>query len=292
MIFHVVIPVFNRLPLTVRCLESLLAQTDQGMDIVLIDDGSTDDTSEVIRKRFPDVQILYGNGTLWWTGAVNQGIRHVLSSAAPDDYVVLVNNDTCFKRDFIARCRTTATKLPESLVGSVVVDSTQGRIIAGGTKINWYTAKQRNLNSGKKIDEFPPGHVVTVSVLTGRGVMVPCKVYREVGLYDDRHFQQCGDTELPRRANLRNFPICVSYDLVTYSTDPNLELSQRRYRVEEFIDYFFDVRSQTRLKYRYWFAVNTSVNPFQGVCYFVFDLGRVITHFLLRVRLVDWTSNG
>ena len=290
MIFHVLIPAFNRLPLTIRCLESLLAQTDQGMDIVLIDDGSTDGTSEVIRKRFPIVQILSGNGSLWWTGAVNLGIRHVLSSAAPDDYVVLVNNDTCLKHDFIARCRATARKLPESLVGSVFVDLSRERIIAGGTKINWYTAKHRTLNYGKRIDEFPPGHVETVSTLTGRGVMVPCKVYREVGLYDDRHFQQCGDTELPRRANLKNFPIYVSYDLVTYNTDPNVELPRRCYRVKEFIDYFFGIRSNNRLKYRYWFAVNTSINPFQGACYFVFDLGRVMTRFLLQVRLGGWTS--
>ena len=280
MIFHVLIPVFNRLPLTIRCLESLLAQTDQGMDIVLIDDGSTDGTSEVIRKRFPIVQILSGNGSLWWTGAVNLGIRHVLSSAAPDDYVLLVNNDTCFDPNFVACCREAAKEHPNSLLGSVLVNSREGRILQGGIRINWYTAKHTGLNAGKGIDEFPPGHVETVSVVTGRGVLIPCKVYWEVGLYDDRHFQQCGDTELPRRANLKNFPVYVSYDLITYSTDPNHYSSNRRYGVKGFVEYFFGIRSHFRLKYRYWFAINTATNPLQGACFFVCDFARNFVHFV------------
>ena len=64
MIFHVLIPVFNRLQLTIRCLESLVAQTDQGTRIFLIDDGSTDGTAQVIREHFPEVQILHGDGSL------------------------------------------------------------------------------------------------------------------------------------------------------------------------------------------------------------------------------------
>ena len=104
MIFHVVIPVFNRIQLTTRCLESLLAQTDKGMDIIVIDDGSTDGTSEVIPERFPEVQIIAGDGTLWWSGAVNLGIQQALLSAAPEDYILLVNNDTYFDPIFLARC--------------------------------------------------------------------------------------------------------------------------------------------------------------------------------------------
>ena len=116
--FHVVIPVFNRLSMTLGCLESLSVQTDKMMNVVLVDDGSTDDTSEVVLKRFPEVHILEGNGDLWWTGAINLGIRHVLSSAAPGDYVVLVNNDTYFESDFITRCRKTAQRYPNALIGS------------------------------------------------------------------------------------------------------------------------------------------------------------------------------
>jgi GT2 family glycosyltransferase len=265
-------------------LESLAAQTDEGMDIILVDDGSTDGTAEAVRERFPQAQILSGDGSLWWTGAVNLGIRQVLSSAGPDDYVVLVNNDTSFKDDFIARCRATAKRLPECLVGSIVVDSSQETIIAGGTQINWYTAKQKNLNFGKRLDEFPPGHLEVVSVLTGRGVMVPCKVYRKIGLYDDRHFQQCGDTELPRRANLKNFPIYVCYDLVTYNTDPEYVSLKRRFKTKKIWDYFFDTRSQTRLKYRYWFAINTAANPLQCTCFLLCDLTRVIVNFLRSAR--------
>ena len=283
--FHVVIPVFNRLSMTLGCLESLSVQTDKVMNVVLVDDGSTDDTSEVVLKRFPEVHILEGNGDLWWTGAINLGIRHVLSSAAPGDYVVLVNNDTYFEPDFITRCRETAQRYPNALIGSVLVDTPLSRtILSGGSKINWYTAKYTQLNLGKSIDGFPPRYVEAVSILTGRGVMIPCKVFHEVGLYDDRHFKQCGDTEFSRRANLKGFPLYVSYDLISYNSDLDIERVKKYYLAKDFFHYFFGVRSNSRLKYRYWFSVNTSINKFQMICYFVFDLVRITVHFLVRVR--------
>ena len=62
---YVVIPVFNRIQHTTRCLQTLERQSCGNFTIVLVDDGSTDGTARLIEKRFPWVHRIAGNGS-WW----------------------------------------------------------------------------------------------------------------------------------------------------------------------------------------------------------------------------------
>ena len=64
----IVIPVHNRKHFTRDCLLSLRKQTFQNFTIIVIDDGSSDGTGEMIQKEFPEVVLLHGDGNLWWTG--------------------------------------------------------------------------------------------------------------------------------------------------------------------------------------------------------------------------------
>ena len=76
---HIIIPAYNRVTFTVNCLESIKRQVNyKDLNIVLIDDGSTDNTFNIIKKKFPKVKILKGTGFLFWTGAIDLGIKHVL----------------------------------------------------------------------------------------------------------------------------------------------------------------------------------------------------------------------
>ena len=48
----------------------------------MIDDGSSDNTSNIVNKKFPDVILIKGDGNLWWSGATNLGIRFAMESGA------------------------------------------------------------------------------------------------------------------------------------------------------------------------------------------------------------------
>lgn len=74
----IVIPVFNRKEYTRECLLSLKDQTDQRFKVIIVDDGSTDGTEDMLREEFPEVEVLKGSGSLFWTAGVNMGIRHAL----------------------------------------------------------------------------------------------------------------------------------------------------------------------------------------------------------------------
>src|SRR5690242_10015115 len=90
---YVVVPVHNRAALTERFLECLAAQTFREFVVIVVDDGSTDGTSQLIRDKFPQVLLIQGDGNLWWTGAINRGIRQALLDACANDAVLIINDD-------------------------------------------------------------------------------------------------------------------------------------------------------------------------------------------------------
>jgi len=73
MIF-IVIPVYNRINFTKKCLNSIKQQTYQNYRVVVIDDGSTDGTAALLAEEFPEVHVIQGDGNLWWTAATNLGV--------------------------------------------------------------------------------------------------------------------------------------------------------------------------------------------------------------------------
>lgn len=285
---YIVIPVYNRAAFTRACLLSLRDQTCKDFSIVVIDDGSTDGTEEMIKQEFPEVVLLHGDGNLWWTGATNRGVRYVLGICGPTDYVLALNNDLIVPPDYISTFTNLSANFPNTLIGSVVTDIDDiDTICSGGVKINWKTAKLVNLNTGKKRSSFPQGFFTEVSILTGRGVLIPSQVFREIGLYNERHYPLYGDTELPKRAEKAGYKLIVSYDVAVYShwKDPNNINHQEKYGLADIKKYFWNIRSKSDLRCRFWFAYDTSSNILQGTRFLILNMIRTIYGFVKRFKI-------
>ena len=281
---YVVVPVRNRKMITRRFLECLSQQTYRNRETILIDDGSTDGTGDMVRAEFPEVTYLAGDGNLWWTGGVNKGLDYVLERASDDDAILIINDDLEFDSDYLEILHRAFIAHQNAIVGSVVVDiNDPERVHDGGRMINWWTAKNRLLNRGANLRAFHEC-CLPVSTLTGRGVLFPVRVFRTVGLYDSLHFQHRGDTELPIRAKRAGYELLVCYDAVVRSHVDNtyaIDIA-RYYGFGDIGQYFFDLRSSGRIKFRYYFALKTMQNPIQFICYLLCDLCRVAVHFLRR----------
>ena len=90
---YIIIPVHNRKTVTLKCLETLKNNGDLDQyHVIVVDDGSTDGTSEALVEQHPDVIILYGDGNLWWAGAINLGMHYAYEHGA--DYIIWLNDDT------------------------------------------------------------------------------------------------------------------------------------------------------------------------------------------------------
>ncbi len=285
---YVVTPVHNRRALTRRFLACLARQTYPDVEVIIVDDGSTDGTAAMIQRDFPEVTLLQGDGALWWTGGTNRGLRHVLTIAAPRDYVLIINDDLEFDADYLHRLVDVADRHPRTIVGSVVVPIDAPETIwDGGRRTNWRTAKDRILHAGEPLRCFPEAYAVDVSQLTGRGMLAPVSAFREIGLYDAAHFPHRGDTEWPVRASRQGYRLIVTYDAVVKSHvdktfGPDV---QAVYHLRDIRRYFFDFRSSFWIKFRFYFALKTATSPLQFLSYFSWDLLRITVHFLRRLRL-------
>jgi N-acetylglucosaminyl-diphospho-decaprenol L-rhamnosyltransferase len=292
---YVVVPVFNRKSFTERFLYCMREQKFRNFETIVVDDGSSDGTGELISTEFKEVHLLRGDGNLWWTGAINLGIQYATAKGSDDDAILVINDDLEVDADYLETLSDVWTSAPKTLIGSLAVDLEHPKLIVeGGRIVNWWTAKGTILNSGRLVSEFPKHYCVEVSALTGWGTLIPIPVFREIGLYDDKHFQQCGDTELPVRARNAGYRLMVSYDAVVKarvraSADIN---TTDRYLLGDIGNYFFAVKSNCRLRYRWFFAVKTAKNPVAFLSFLISDLLRITMHFILRLRFRDANSRG
>lgn len=92
----VVIPNFNGIKYIVQCLESIYTGTVTDIDVIVVDNASTDGSFEIVREKFPQVHLIKNSENMGFSVAVNQGIE-----ASTTPYVILLNNDTRVEKTFI-----------------------------------------------------------------------------------------------------------------------------------------------------------------------------------------------
>ena len=81
---------WNRAKDTLECVDSLL-QGNPGTEVVVVDNGSTDGSSALLRERHPEVTVIESPRNLGYVKGVNMGIRLALGKGAT--HVLLINND-------------------------------------------------------------------------------------------------------------------------------------------------------------------------------------------------------
>jgi len=98
----ILIPVHNGLNHLKASLPRIYDQISEIQDwhfrIIITDDNSTDGTSDWLHQTFPDIQILKGNGSLWWSGGINAGVKFVLEKKE-FQYILLWNHDNLCDKD-------------------------------------------------------------------------------------------------------------------------------------------------------------------------------------------------
>ena len=101
---YILLPVHNRREVTARFIRCLRSQSYRRWHLVLVDDGSTDGTEEMVRGQVSHLTVLKGAGNWRWAGALQQGYRW-LTAQRPlkHDITLIINDDTEFGPAFLAR---------------------------------------------------------------------------------------------------------------------------------------------------------------------------------------------
>ncbi|MEK6477320.1 glycosyltransferase family 2 protein [Catalinimonas sp. 4WD22] len=210
----VVIPVHNRVNFTRNCLESLEKQTFKHFNIIVVDDGSTDGTSEMLRVHFPDVKVVKGDGNLWWTGGINLGIEKALELGA--DYVFTLNDDTIAPSNLIEEMVKHAQRKPSAIFGALEVDMETKRPLYAGHSPNWLWD-----NAVQLLDKIPHDNlkgIQQISFFHGRGLWIPKEVFLKIGLFDQKRFPHyLADFDFVYNAYKEGFEVFCNLDAVIYS---------------------------------------------------------------------------
>ncbi len=184
---ELVAPVYNRRDTTLQALRTLEKIDREGLDvhIIIVDDGSTDGTSEAIAENFPDVQIVAGDGTLHYAAGTNRGIEAALKR--DPDYIVTMNDDAIYHDQFLQRLVNTAKNHPKSIVGSLLLLWDQPH------RVFQVDFKWETLAGGwKQDDELTafdfPENAFEVEGMAGNCVLFPVQAIRECGLMDEKRF--------------------------------------------------------------------------------------------------------
>lgn len=130
---------FNRLQKTKTFLTSLLSQAipeNHLLDVYLLDDNSPDGTAAYVRENFPSVQVINGNGNLFWAGSMRTLWEHV-NQVNTYDIFLLLNDDVELFEGAIDKLISAYKKLDQSpavIVGTVRGES-ESDITYGGRKL-------------------------------------------------------------------------------------------------------------------------------------------------------------
>lgn len=230
---HVLIPVHNRLSFTRECLRCFARQDYPRIHVTVIDDGSSDGTSEALAREFPGVTVIRGNGHLWWTGSMWRGVRQVQRIAQPQDYVLCINNDTTFEPDYVSTLVRVSREYGGAIVGSLLRSWTDKSLISFGPRIIWPRAE---VHEAARFYADPEGTsrqqdvVDTLDALPGRGTLVPVAVFERIGNFRRRllpHY--AADYEFAARAKRRGERLVLSTRAAVFTApDPPAATATQR----------------------------------------------------------------
>ncbi len=192
----ILITVHNRKEKTLSCLERIKRQqlnTDVNVAVFLADDGSTDGTEDEVRKFYPKVNIIKGDGTLFW----NRGMRLAWESASKinPDYYLWLNDDTYLMDNAFQRLLLSSSKMDDQsiIVGSTYV-SPNNKILSYGGRL-----KKHN-NPFITPDET---QCLPCDTFNGNIVLIPRKVFEIVGYNDTYYHHSFGDFDYGIVAGLK-----------------------------------------------------------------------------------------
>ena len=222
---YIIIPVHNRKQTTLKCLEHLDKSGDlQRYHAVVVDDGSTDGTTEAINTLYPDVRVLPGDGNLWWTGAIKKGMEYAYEKGA--EYFIWLNDDCLVTEkaipDLVEFCRQSSLNI---IGGQGYEIDNPNQIAFGGRCKHWYDYK---------FVKFPENEIHRCDLLSGNLVAFSKTVIEKIGFPDpDVLPHYGGDTLFLIRARKSGFKIFVNTRHKVFNTNEIRKLAPNYWLLKE-----------------------------------------------------------
>ncbi len=181
----VIVLCYNGVALTLACLSSLGRLDYPYADLLVVDNGSSDDTPALVRAQFPKATVLEMGVNLGYAAGNNVGLRYALAHGY--DYALLLNNDTEVAPNLVDALLAACAADPSIGVAGPKIcyaDRPQTLWSAGGA-IDWQrgVGRMRGLDA---VDGRSFEQQADVDFVTGCALLVRREVLERVGLIDER----------------------------------------------------------------------------------------------------------
>ena len=197
----IVIPNYNGIKYIEACLDSVFAGTQTDIEVIVVDNASTDGSLEIIKEKFPQIKLIENTINTGFCKAVNQGI---LASTTP--YVILLNNDTVVDLAFVH-------ELEKVMDNDKTLFSASAKLISLYEKdkiddagdfycaLGWAFARGKNKNSQLYDKDCNIFASCAGAAIYRRELLNEDKV----GLFDENHFAYLEDIDIGYRARIKGY---------------------------------------------------------------------------------------
>mgnify|MGYP001563305766 FL=1 len=195
---------WNGLQDTLECLESVYKLEYSNFEVVVVDNGSSDDSVKVIRNAYPQVTLIENDKNLGFTGGNNIAMRYAMRHGC--DYMWLLNNDTIVESDALCKIITAAEKsLDIGLVSPVIYYYDKpDKIQFCGCYIDWKDLSISSVSDIVILDQVCKERQIS---LWGTALLIKRCIIEQVGYLNEKYFAYYEDYEYSTRvanADYRN----------------------------------------------------------------------------------------
>lgn len=202
---HVVVVVlnWNDYENAEECLESLSEVAYPNMDVVVVDNGSTDGSGERIEEEFDWCDVLFTDENLGFAGGNNVGIDHAMETGA--DYVLLLNNDTVVEPDFLAPLVEAAESEEDvALVSGIIRDDSGDLWYSGGS----FSLRRCRIERDDDIKD--QNQVYETEFVCGAMALLSAEFVEECDVFPESYFFAIEDMDVSWQANDGGWTVLVA----------------------------------------------------------------------------------
>ena len=206
---------WNGLQDTLDCLASVFKLNYDKYEVVIVDNGSTDDSYKIIGMTYPRVVLLQNGENLGFAGGNNVGIKYALDQGA--EYIWLLNNDTVVEYDALTNMVAEAEK--DSSVGiagsKIYYYNSLKTIWFTGAKVDWLRGISNHIGMGET-DVGQYDYIKDVDRVTGCSMLVKKDVCDKTGIFDEKFFLYVEEVDWCVRARRVGFKCILVPTSVIY----------------------------------------------------------------------------
>lgn len=197
---------WNRPADTIECLDSAAAQSYPNTELVVVDNGSSDDSVAQIRAAFPAAHLVETGKNLGFAGGCNRGIREALARGA--EFVFLINNDTTFTPDCVEHLVAQTQGDVGMTIPAIYYTSAPTTIWSlGGIRHRWTWEKTDDTDAALKRAQH--NGTLERDYVPGCGLLLRRDVLEQVGLFDETFFMYYEDMDFSWRVRAAGFRILL-----------------------------------------------------------------------------------